>query len=67
VDKIENIIYKYPKRRFILIGNSAEHDPEMHGEVFRRFPDQVQKILIRDSDQIGKCQRGGVWKYRAMR
>jgi hypothetical protein len=49
LDKMDYIIYKYPKRRFILLGNSAEHDPEMYGELFRRYPDQIQKILIRDS------------------
>ncbi len=37
----------YPGRRFILIGDSAEKDPEIYGSAARRFPDQVSMICIR--------------------
>ncbi len=39
---------RFPKRRFILIGDSGEKDPEVYREIQRRFPAQVQEIMIRD-------------------
>ena len=37
-----------PRRRFVLVGDSGERDPEAYGEAFRAFPDQVAAIYIRD-------------------
>lgn len=45
---IERIIRAYPKRKFILIGDSGESDPEIYGKIARQFPEQVIRILIRD-------------------
>ncbi len=42
-------IFKWlPKRRFILVGDSGEKDPEVYRFLAKRFPDQVAAILIRD-------------------
>ena len=41
---------RYPARRFILIGDSGEQDPEVYGDIARRFPAQVSGILIRNVD-----------------
>lgn len=45
---IEPILAKFPQRRFILVGDSGEADPEVYGEVARRHPDRIERILIRD-------------------
>jgi hypothetical protein len=45
---IEQILQRFPGRHFILIGDSGERDPEIYGEMTRRFPDQVLRIFIRD-------------------
>jgi len=45
---IRNLLLQFPRRRFVLIGDSGERDPEIYGEVARRFPHQVERILIRD-------------------
>ncbi len=45
---IEQLIAKFPQRRFILVGDSGEADPEVYGEVTRRHPQQIERILIRD-------------------
>jgi hypothetical protein len=45
---IRNLLQQFPHRRFILIGDSGERDPEIYGEAARRFPQQVQRIFIRD-------------------
>lgn len=38
----------YPRRRFILVGDSGEKDPEIYANLLRKFPAQVARILIRD-------------------
>jgi len=48
--QIEAILQRYPARRFILIGDSGEQDPEVYGDIVRRYPTQIQRILIRNVD-----------------
>lgn len=38
----------FPQRQFVLVGDSGEQDPEAYGELARRYPKQVKKVLIRD-------------------
>ncbi len=45
---VEPILRQFPKRRFVLVGDSGEEDPEAYGELARRHPGQVARILIRD-------------------
>lgn len=45
---IEPMLRQFPKRRFILVGDSGECDPEIYGAVARKFPQQIHRILIRD-------------------
>lgn len=44
---LETWLRRFPKRRFVLIGDSGEKDPEVYGELARRFPGQIERILIR--------------------
>ncbi len=48
IEQITEIISKFPERRFILVGDSGERDPEVYREIFKRFPDQIEEIIIRD-------------------
>jgi phosphatidate phosphatase APP1 len=44
-----NILMKnFPARKFILIGDSGERDPEVFRKINENFPGQVQEIRIRD-------------------
>lgn len=45
---ITALLQQYPQRRFVLVGDSGERDPEIYGAVARRFPNQVRQIFIRD-------------------
>ena len=45
---IEALLGSYPKRRFCLIGDSGEKDPEVFGEIARRHPQQIACIFIRN-------------------
>jgi phosphatidate phosphatase APP1 len=38
----------FPKRRFILVGDSGEKDPEIYGALARSQPGRIVGIFIRD-------------------
>jgi phosphatidate phosphatase APP1 len=48
VGTIERLMTAYPALRFILIGDSGEHDPYIYDEVARKHPDRVLAVYIRD-------------------
>jgi hypothetical protein len=48
---IEKLLRQFPKRRFVLVGDSGEQDPEIYGSVARIFPRQVTRIFIRNVTQ----------------
>lgn len=45
---IEPFLVQFPKRKFILIGDSGERDPEIYAALARKFPLQVVGVYIRD-------------------
>jgi phosphatidate phosphatase APP1 len=45
---IEPLLRAAPQRRFVLVGDSGERDPEAYGELARRHPQQVIAIFIRE-------------------
>jgi phosphatidate phosphatase APP1 len=48
VRQITNLMIHLPRRKFILVGDSGEKDPEVYGAIRRLFPEQVVRICIRD-------------------
>lgn len=44
---IERIFETYPQLPFVLIGDSAEQDPEIYAGIVRRHPGRVKAIYIR--------------------
>lgn len=45
--EISTLIARYPKRRFVLVGDTGESDPEVYGELARAHPRQIAAIAIR--------------------
>lgn len=45
---IAGILKRVPERRFVLVGDSGEKDPEIYRFLARRFSAQVKAILIRN-------------------
>ena len=45
--QIERVFATYPRLKFILIGDSGEHDPEIYTEIVRSHPERVRAIYIR--------------------
>ena len=48
IEQISEIFEHFPERRFILSGDSGERDPEVFNRIREMYPDQVEKIYIRD-------------------
>jgi hypothetical protein len=45
---ITPILDRFPHRRFVLLGDSGEKDPEAFARLARTHPAQIERILIRD-------------------
>jgi len=45
---IEGLLAAYPRRRFVLVGDSGEKDPEIYGSIARARPIQIAGIFIRN-------------------
>ncbi len=45
---IRRLMTDFPARRFVLIGDSGEQDPEIYATLAREHPDRVLAIWIRD-------------------
>ena len=42
------ILKRYPGRKFILVGDSGEQDPEVYAALLRKYQNQIIKVLIRN-------------------
>jgi phosphatidate phosphatase APP1 len=45
---IRNVLQLYPDLKFILIGDTSQHDPEIYRRIVAEFPDRILAIYIRD-------------------
>jgi phosphatidate phosphatase APP1 len=61
---IRTLFKTFPSRRFLLIGDSGEHDPEIYGSVARRHPRQVAGIFIRQLDGPTNTRRRYLRAFR---
>lgn len=67
---IKEIFERFPDMKFVLVGDSGEHDPQIYAEVVHRYPGRVLAVYIRDvteaaADQAvlklrGEVQKAGV-------
>ncbi len=48
VTEISRLMQDFPNRKFLLLGDSGEMDPEVYRAIQEKFPEQVAEIIIRD-------------------
>lgn len=46
--EIEGLLAAFPQRRFLLVGDSGEQDPEIFGRMARKHAEQVRAVWIRN-------------------
>lgn len=51
---IEDLMDRWPGRRFVLIGDCGESDPEIYAGLARARPEQVEHVYIRDAKRVGR-------------
>ncbi|MBS0450247.1 MAG: App1 family protein [Proteobacteria bacterium] len=51
---IARLMEDFPERRFLLVGDSGELDPEIYGEVARKQGSRIEGIVIRDVTAQGR-------------
>ncbi|MEN8898953.1 MAG: phosphatase domain-containing protein [Nonlabens sp.] len=52
-----NILKHYPDMKFILIGDSGEHDVDYYKDTAQQFPDRILAIYLRSVEHKKKMQR----------
>lgn len=45
---LELLMRSFPKKKFVLIGDSGQKDPEIYLSIAKEFRDQIEKIYIRE-------------------
>lgn len=55
--EILNILKTYPELKFILIGDSGEHDADIYIEIAEQHPDNILAIYLRSVDHKRKMKR----------
>jgi len=67
--RIARILEAYPNQRFILLGDSSQHDPYIYEAIVSHFPKQIHAVYIRDvfaankdkaADVLHKIESNGV-------
>lgn len=67
--RIARILEKYPRQRFILLGDSSQQDPYIYESIVSHFPKRIHAVYIRDVyarnhqkavDVLGKIESLGV-------
>ncbi len=49
---IGTLLRDFPQRKFLLIGDTGEKDPEIYGAFARRHPEQIVAIFLRNVTQL---------------
>lgn len=62
--EIRRLVKNLPERKFILVGDSGEKDPEIYQKICRKYPEQIKGVFIREiagremiGDRMGKLKR----------
>ena len=67
--RIARILKTYKHQRFVLLGDSSQHDPYIYEEIVKHFGTQIRAVYIRDvyhknhekaKDVLGKIEAAGV-------
>jgi phosphatidate phosphatase APP1 len=58
--RIVRILETYPSQRFVLLGDSSQHDPYIYEAVIKHFPKRIHAVYIRDVYARNKEKVSGV-------
>lgn len=59
--EIRSLLRQFRQRRFVLVGDSGQRDPEIYAGLARQYPARIIRILIRD---VGGKRESVRWNQR---
>lgn len=62
ISRIVDILELFPDKKFILIGDSSQGDPEVYTSITTNYPNRIKAILIRDI--TNNSRRNILTKYK---
>ncbi len=65
-ETIRTLMQRWPQRRFVLVGDSGERDPEAYAQVVAEFGDRVQAVYIRNVTGQGTGSQRYVDLFQAL-
>lgn len=63
LDKISLLMSLYKEMKFVLIGDSGQHDPELYSEVIKKYPGRVMAVYIRRINKEDKVREEILNRY----
>jgi phosphatidate phosphatase APP1 len=58
IHEISEIFAEFPDRKYVLVGDSGERDPEIYATLAREHPERVRRIFIRDvTNEAAEAER----------
>jgi phosphatidate phosphatase APP1 len=58
--RIVRILETYPRQRFVLLGDSSQHDPYIYEAIVKHFPKRIHAVYIRDVYEKNKQKAADV-------
>ncbi|MBA2422255.1 MAG: DUF2183 domain-containing protein [Chitinophagales bacterium] len=52
--RIVRILEAFPNQKFILLGDSSQHDPDIYASIVEHFPGKIHVVYIRDTYHANK-------------
>jgi len=62
--QIEPILKAYPGRKFILVGDSGEEDPEVYSAITKKYPEQILRVYIRSVNNFKADEKRMIKLYK---
>ncbi len=60
IEDIERILLLHPGQRFVLIGDDSQRDPAAYEAIMKKFPDRVERVVIRRTGHAHEPERKGL-------
>lgn len=63
LEKISMLMALFPDMKFILIGDSGQHDPELYTEIIKKYPSRIIAVYIRRIKKVDEEREDELNQY----
>ncbi|HSI77458.1 MAG TPA: phosphatase domain-containing protein [Lunatimonas sp.] len=65
LEKISMLLALFPTMKFILIGDSGQHDPELYLEIIEKYPGRIKAVYIRRIKKVDEERENQLNQYNS--